>query len=58
MKLSDQYVAFVDGGKFLGVTIANKLSFTHHIKNILCSKLSRTIEVFYKLRQELIHVTI
>ena len=52
VKLSDQYIEFVESGKFLGVTIDNKLSFAHHIGNV-CSKLSRTIGVFYKLRHDI-----
>ena len=51
MELSDQYVELVESGNFFRVAIDNKLSFAHHIKNI-CSKLSRTIRVFYKLKHK------
>ena len=38
----------VQSGKFLGVTLDNRLSFNLHI-GLICNKLSKIVGVFYKL---------
>ena len=39
----------IDSGKFLGITLDNKLNYRLHIKEI-CTKISRSIGILYKLR--------
>jgi hypothetical protein len=46
----DKIIKFCESGKFLGVTIDRRMSFGEHIEYV-CSKVSKSIGIFYKLRE-------
>ena len=47
--LNGQNLDFQDSVKFLGVTVDKNLKFNHHI-SLVCSKVSRSIGIMYKLK--------
>ena len=50
LKINNQIISFRDSSKFLGVVIDRKLSFEIHV-NLIIQKISKTIGIFYKLKQ-------
>ena len=48
LKLNNKIVDVQNTGKFLGVTIDNRLTFKHHV-SVVCTKLSKTVGIFLKL---------
>ena len=51
ISINNNNLQFYEDGLFLGVTIDSKMKFIKHIDN-LCSKLSKSIGVIYKLSNE------
>ena len=51
INFNNQYLNYVDNTKFLGVTLDSQLKYADHI-NIICSKISKTIGILFKLRTE------
>lgn len=48
LRMNNEVVTLNELGKFLGVFIDRKLTFNEHV-NAICSKLSKTIGIFYKI---------
>ena len=51
LQMNQQFIDLVENGKFLGVTIDSRLTFSQHIKTI-CAKLSKTVGIFHRLQSD------